>query len=65
MAKIFYHGVKVVGNDRRKEMFRYDTAEQAMEAARYQEIDNWRSVRSATYVGRRIHWPSLLAFWNS
>lgn len=65
MVQIFYYGVKVRWNDGRSEMFRYDTEEQALEAERYQYLENWKNTKDATYVGRRIHWEGLWHFLMS
>lgn len=62
MGRILYYGVKVRWNDGRSEMFRYDTEEEAREAARYQSVENWQATKWAVYVGRRIHWAGL---WRS
>jgi hypothetical protein len=56
---LIYHGVKVRWNDGRTEMFRYETEAQARAAARYQELENWKNTKWATYVGRRINWIGL------
>lgn len=58
----YYHGVKVRWNDGSREMFRYDTEDQAREAAQYQFVENWQHTKSAIYVGRRIDWRAL---WRS
>ena len=65
MSRFFYYGVKVTWNHGGREMFRYDTEQQALEAARYQFVENWQSTKSAVYVGHRIHWAGLLTFWRS
>ena len=60
---IVYHGVKVKWTDGWTEMMRYETREQAEQAAYYQNVENWRSVKWASYVGRRI-WLKKLLPWN-
>lgn len=62
MNSIFYYGVKVRWNDGSSEMFRYETAEQARKAERYQFVENWKNTKSVEFVGRRIHWAGL---WRS
>ena len=59
MKGVIYHGVKVRWNDGSTEMFRYDTEEQALRGERYQSVENWRNTKWASYIGRRIHWPTL------
>lgn len=59
MGWFIYHGVKVTWNDGRTEMFRLDSREAALATREYQFIENWRSVKSATYVGRRIDWRGM------
>ena len=60
---MIYHGVRVRWNDGSSEMFRYDTEEEAREAARYQFVENWSKTKSAIYVGRRIHWGGLWRYF--
>ncbi len=62
MAGLFYYGVRVRWNDGSREMFRYDTEEQALEAESYQFVENWTETKSAYYVGRRINWIGLWHF---
>ena len=40
MARFFYYGVRVRWNDGRREMFRYDTEDEARAAERYQFVEN-------------------------
>ena len=61
MEPLIYHGVKVRWNNGRTEMFRYDTEAQALEAAHYQSVENWRNTKWAIYVGRRLNW---VGFWR-
>ena len=51
-----YYAVKVKGTDERTEVFRYDTEEEARAGADYQFVDNWRSTKSAVYLGKRVDW---------
>ena len=56
MAKLIYYAVKIRWNDGRRETFRYETQDQARDAAHYQFVDNWAENKSATYAGPRINW---------
>ena len=62
MGKFVYYGVQVRWRDGRKEMFRYETEQQARDAEHFQFVDNWEETKYAIYVGRRIDWVGI---WRS
>lgn len=59
MDKLFYYGFLVKWSDGSREMFKYDTKEQAEAAYRYQDLENWRSNRYVYWVGKRLNWSYL------
>ena len=56
MAKLVYYAVKIRWNDGSHETFRYETEQQARDAAHYQFVENWMETKYAYYAGWRINW---------